>query len=376
VSRVGINASIVGERPTGLGLYSIMLVRELDSIRDDLVVYTAEPERFGRLRARTARAPRAVRPENRIRGHLARWLWLQGPFRRRVRRDRPGLIFNTIPEGIIGSAIAQVTVVHDLLPIFFPGQYPRQQHYLRWLVPKVLRSSRLVVTDSENTRRDVVATYGLSAERVRVVYPGYDEAEYFADGATPASDRSHDPCYLYVGNLLPHKNVLGLVDAFAIVRRRRRCRLIIRGQGRPAYARAVRERVEKLGLADAVTFVGYLEIASLRDLYYRATCLVMPSLYEGFGLPALEAMACGTPVITSANSSLPEVVGDAALTVDPRDSASLADTMDRVASDADLRDELRERGVRRAKSFSWRRTAEGISQAIEEAVAPAIPTEN
>ena len=159
---------------------------------------------------------------------------------------------------------------------------------------------------------------------------------------------------------------MSLLDALAILRRRRRARLIIRGDGQPAYARAVRERVETLGLGDLVSFQGYAAEGALRDLYAGAVCLVLPSLREGFGLPVLEAMACGTPVITSSSSSLPEVGGDAALRVDPHDAIDLADAMYRVLTDADLRDDLRERGLKWVRAFSWRRTAEQISRLLDE----------
>ncbi len=136
---IGINASIVGRNPTGLGVYSIQLVRELDRIRDDLLVYTSYPNAFGPLRARIARIPAATRPEHSVRGHFTRILWLQSALWIRARKDKLGVILNTVPEGILGSPVPQVTVVHDLLPLFFPAEYPRQQHYFRFRCP---RSSR------------------------------------------------------------------------------------------------------------------------------------------------------------------------------------------------------------------------------------------
>ena len=199
-----------------------------------------------------------------------------------------------------------------------------------------------------------------------MIYPGYDSSVFFANGFDSLSDGHAEPYLLYVGNLLPHKNLLRLLDALAILRRRQRCRLIIRGEGRPAYTRSLQERVETLGLGEAVTFLGYSTDARLRDLYSRAACLVLPSLGEGFGLPVLEAMACGTPVVTSNASSLREVAGDAALTVDPNDAIALAEAMHRVLMDRDFRAKLRRRGLERVKFFSWRRLAEQISRVLDE----------
>ena len=126
------------------------------------------------------------------------------------------------------------------------------------------------------------------------------------------------------------------------------------------------ERVETLGLAGVVTFQGYAAEGALRDLDAHAACLVLPSLREGFGLPVLEAMACGTPVITSSSSSLPEVGGDAALRVDPHDAIDLSDAMYRVLTDTHLREDLRERGLKWVRGFSWRRSAEQMSRLLDE----------
>jgi len=363
--RIGINASIVGENPTGLGLYSINLVRELDRIRDDLVVYTSYPEAFGPLRNRVVGVSALTRPERSVLGHSTRVLWLQSILRLRAQAEGVGVILNTVPEGILGFRIPQVTVVHDLLPLFFPAEYPRQQYYFRLLVPRILRTSRVVIADSKSTRRDILREYTLSPEKVRVVHPGCDAGIYFPNG-DERPVRQEDPYCLYVGNLLPHKNLLRLLDALAILRRRRPCRLLIRGEGRPAYVRAVGERVETLGLTGAVAFVGYTGERVLRDLYVHAACLVLPSLGEGFGLPVLEAMACGTPVVVANTTSLPEVVGDAALQVNPHDAIALADALYRVLTDRAFREELRRLGLERVRLFDWRRTAEQLSRLLDE----------
>jgi glycosyltransferase involved in cell wall biosynthesis len=363
--RLIVNASIVGERPTGLGLYSINLVRALDRLREDLVVFTSCPEALGPLRGRMRAVPAAVRPERGGRGHLARLAWLQTAGRIRVRREAGSVLLNTVPEGVLDRSIAQVTVVHDLLPLAFPADYPRQQLYFRHLVPRMLRTARAVVADSESTRQDVARRYALPVERVRVIHPGLDPTMFHPDGERPRGAGRGAPYLLFVGNLMPHKNVLRLLEAFARLAPRR-CRLVIRGSGRPAHVRAVRDRIEGLGLGGAVRLVPYATDAGLRALYAGAVALVFPSLVEGFGLPVLEAMACGTPVITSNASSLPEVAGDAALLVDPGDTGALAGAMERVLGDPTLREDLRSRGLRHAKAFTWERTAAEIASLVDQ----------
>ena len=263
----------------------------------------------------------------------------------------------------------QITVVHDLLPLSFPPEYPRQQHYFRHLVPRALRLSRQVIADSDSTRADVIRRFDIAPDKVTVVYPGYDPTLYTSGDPGPGPSLAPEPYLLYVGNLLPHKNLPRLLDAFAILRRRLPVTLIIRGEGWPAYTRSLNEQVETLGLAASVRFLEYVDERALRALYLRAACLVLPSLGEGFGLPVLEAMACGLPVITSRASSLAEVAGDAAVTVNPYDSTALSDAMHRVLTDPALRHDLRRRGLERARLFTWRRTAEHVSALLDEVVA-------
>jgi glycosyltransferase involved in cell wall biosynthesis len=367
--RIAVNATIVGDNPTGLGVYSTQLVRALDGIRDDLVVYTSCPGAFATLRSPVIPVTPAVRPERGLPGHCARLLWLQTAMRVAVRAGGLRGVLNTMPEAVLSARIPQVTVIHDLLPSLFPDQYARQQYYFRFFVPWVLRVSRAVVSDSEATKQEVLRHYALPPDKVRVVYPGFDAEVFHRPEATPPAPPGETPYVLYVGNLLPHKNVFRLLEAFASVRARRACRLVVRGDGRPAYIQTLRDRVAALAVVDAVSFIGYLPEDRLRDLYAGAAAFVFPSLGEGFGLPLLEAMACGTPVVTSDRSALPEVAGGAALTVDPTDTGALAAAIDRVLSDRAVRDGLRCRGFERVKTFAWPKTAEGISALLDESLA-------
>ena len=367
--RVAVNASILGDRPTGLGIYTLNLVRGLDELRDDLVVYTSAPKALPPGRWRFRPAPASVRPERHMVGHALRMVWIQAMLRAQLRRQGARVLLNTVPEGLLTRALPQVTVVHDLLPLRYPEEYPRQQYYFRFLVPRVLAASRLVIADSESTRRDLLQAYRLAPERIRVVPAGYDE-RMFHPAPPPAERRGADepPYLLYVGNLLPHKNILRLLDAFTLVVRRVRCRLVIRGEGHPAFVRELRERLDSLEGGEYVQIESYASAGRLGELYRGARLLVLPSLCEGFGLTALEAMACGTPVVASNTSSIPEVVGDAALLVDPTDAVDLADAMYKLLTSDALHEELSRRSLERAQLFPWRRTAQAISAALDEAM--------
>jgi glycosyltransferase involved in cell wall biosynthesis len=357
---IAVNAAIVGDRPTGLGVYALHLIRELDALGERLVVYTSRPEVIQAPHGRVERVPAAVRPERGAHGHLARLLWTQSGLRLRVSRLRPRLLLNLMPEGLLRSAVPQVTVIHDVLPLREPDEYPRQQHYFRHYVPAVLRQSRAVIVSSESTRRDVVDFYRVPAETLHVVLLGHDPAR-FGPGAPPAPEG--DPYALFVGNVMPHKNLLRLAEAFARAVRGMPGRLVIRGWGRAPHAQALRERIAALGIVERVDWQPYATDDELVGLYRGARMVLLPSLHEGFGLTALEAMACGAPVIVSSRASLPEVVGDAALFVDPEDTASIATAIHRLFTDDALAKSHTERGLARARSFSWEKTARAV-QAI------------
>jgi glycosyltransferase involved in cell wall biosynthesis len=365
---IAINAAVVGERPTGLGVYAVNAIRALAALGERLLVYTSRPESIAAPGAEVRRVSAAVRPERGRLGHLARLLWVQLGLRTRLRRDRPAVLLSLMPEGLFFPPVPQVATVHDLLPLYYPREYPRQQYYFRYYIPAVLRRSRAVITISEASRKEIIRVYGVAAEKVHVALCGYD-ARRFTPYGPEFNANGFDPYALYVGNVLPHKNLGRLVDAFAAVSGRMPGRLVIRGWGKRRHVEALRARIARHELEDRVDWQPYAGDEELPALYRGARMLLLPSLAEGFGLTALEAMACGTPVITSNTSSLPEVVGDAGLLVDPRDTTAIAEAIGRLLSDDRLAKELRERGLARAPRFTWGRVGRVVQGAIRS-IAP------
>ncbi|MDE2058516.1 MAG: glycosyltransferase family 4 protein [candidate division NC10 bacterium] len=367
--RIGVNASIIDPILSGLGTYTVHLLRELVKLHDDLVVYTSCPEVCGIGSTKVRRISPKVQPFHGRKGHLHRLAWIQTILPFRLLIDRASLLLSPMPEGMLFPVIPQVVVVHDVLPLHFPEEYPRQQHYFRYFVPMILRKARAVVADSENTKRDIMTCYGIGAERIRVVLDGYDNSRYRVGiDAEGAKKRYGLAAYLlYVGNLLPHKNLHRLLNAFALISKRFPHRLVIAGRKDPRYYPALEAEARALGLEKRVSFLDYVPQADLPALYAGAEAFVFPSLYEGFGLPVLEAMACGTPVITSHISSLPEVAGEAALLIDPYDKEKLAGAMEAVLSDPWVREDLRQKGLKQAERFSWERTAKTTLEILLEA---------
>jgi glycosyltransferase involved in cell wall biosynthesis len=354
LKHVAINASVLGAQPSGLGRYASGLVHGLSGAGLDLVVYTSMPEAVANLPARVHRASQLLRPERGPVGHLARLAWCQIGLRLRVQRDRPTLLLNPLPEGLVLSPVPQVSVIHDLIPLAFPRAFPRQQWYFRRLVPAVLRASRAVVAVSEATRQLAIATYGLDPTLVHTVPNGHD-TKFCPEGPSASSGI---PYVLYVGNALPHKNLPRLIEAFASIRRTVTARLVVIGAGRARDAMALNDLARRLGAP--VENHGFVSDRELIEWYRGARALVLPSLMEGFGLTALEAMACGTPPIVSRIPSLMDLVGEAGIQADPANTAELADAMCRLLTDDGLRKDLRERALERAAEFTWARTAREV----------------
>jgi len=187
---------------------------------------------------------------------------------RQLRREPPRVLLNMRPEGVLGRPFRQVTLVHDVLPLRFPREYPRQQYYFRHYVPRVLQASVAVLAISESTRRDIMRFYGVPERKLHVVFAGYDEARF-----APAPDGLIDtatPYALYVGNVMPHKNLIRLVEAFAMLDCRRDVRLVLVGSGRPPHVAALRAAIDRLGVGEGVEWRPYADVDELVRLYRGA----------------------------------------------------------------------------------------------------------
>jgi alpha-1,3-rhamnosyl/mannosyltransferase len=247
------------------------------------------------------------------------------------------------------TRVPLVVTIHDLIHLHQPLRNPLAPIYARAMLRRAVLKARVILTVSEAVRHELETELGA---RTVIVTPN-------GAPAFTAPDRSHPavPAFLYVGNDKPHKNVSALIDAFAEVRR-------VLPDATLTLAGAAFTRLRDI---DGIRARGFVTDAELAALYDESVALVMPSHEEGFGLPALEAMARGTAVITSNTAALVEVTGDAALHVDARDARALAAAMVRVATDAPLRDSMRARGLERARAFTWKRCAELTRGAYERA---------
>ncbi len=354
--RIVIDARMVASKNYGIGRYMYNLIENLIPLasRDEFTLLVNDDF----LRPLVGRAPNFELLNVNI-----KWLSLAEQFRlpRVLGRLRPDLFHAASFAVPLVQPCRTVATIYDLIHLVFPEHYTLLHRlYFRLVLPRALRRAAKVITISRCSRGDLVSYYGLPENKIAIVYPAVEEKFRPAGDRRALADfkRRHrlpDRFVLYVGNRKRHKNLAGLLAAFAKLGPEARShRLVL--SGRPDEATAL--LAGRYGIADRLAYAPDVSDDELPLLYGAADVFVFPSLYEGFGLPPLEALACGTPTVVSNTSALPEVVGAAALQADPCDPDGLAAAIGRVLSDGDLARRLRELGPRRAAEFSWRKCAE------------------
>lgn len=367
--RIALDCRTVTAPKTGDRTYALNLMRALARVdaENEYFLYTWEPTTLTDLEAPNFHP--VVLPAS------PRWLWTPLSFPRDLARRGADLahVQYIIPPS---SPRPVTTTIHDVAFRRFPELFPlKHRLLLNWLIPMAVEHSAAVITGSEATKRDLLEFYDVRPEKVHVtpyaadpVYRPMDREE--ARQAVRRRLRVPVPYILSVGVLQPRKNLPRLVRAYNRIANSIPHRLVLTGKEGWA-SEELRAAVAEAPPGNQPVFTGYVADADLPVLYAGADLFCYPSLYEGFGLPPLEAMACGTPVLTSNVSSLPEVVGEAGLTVDPRDEAAIADGIRSLVEDPERRLALAEAGLRRAAEFSWDRTAQE-TVAVYEGIPGAL----
>ncbi len=268
-----------------------------------------------------------------------------------------------------------VVTIHDCIHLMFPQYLPNRfaLAYARTSIELAARRATRIMTVSESSKRDILRFVDVKPDKIDVIYNAFDErfgVEPREEDVVRVRERYqlHDEFVLYAGNVKPHKNLERLIEAFDLVRKRGldHLKLVLIGDEISKYA-GLRRAVHQHQLHKYVRFLGYLPEETLAVMYRLAGVFVFPSLYEGFGLPPLEAMASGTPVVTSNVSSLPEVAGDAAVLVDPYLPQAIADGIHTVLTDETLRRSLRQKGLARAAQFSWEQSVRRVLDIYRDA---------
>ena len=299
-------------------------------------------------------------------GHLNRLIRTQIELPRIYKKLKLDLIFSTLPEAPLWSQCRTVLMVHDIIPLHFPNFSPLTAYY-RYYVPLVLHEAEHIICNSQSTAQDIVKFYNIPINKITPILLGYDSHHFHSIVEDKSKSKSQECSYfLYVGRHAPYKNISRLISAFANLPANHEYQLWLAGSLDNRYTPALKKQVQEMGLVQRVRFLGYVPYDDLPKLFREAIALVFPSLWEGFGFPVLEAMGCGTPVITSNLSSLPEVAKDAAILIDPYKVEEITDAMMTIANDAGLRSHLSELGLVRASQFSWKKTGQATVEVLKE----------
>lgn len=263
---------------------------------------------------------------------------------------------------ILPRGIHPVPICQELANLKLPPEHISEKLFAffrdRLLMPTCLARTGKIIAASGATKEDIVYFYGIPQGHIVVVPDGFQDLTPFAHAA-PSIDETLTPYFFFAGKVKPRKNVHGIVSAFIRFKKRTGapCKLLIAGSGSGRYYERIQQELEHNGLLGDVHFLGYVTNPHLYSLYKNALACVYPSLNEGFGMPILESMSLGTPVITSSISSMPEIAGDATLLVDPFNVEDISNAMEKIYSDSTLRTLLIQKGLARAKMFSWTKSA-------------------
>jgi glycosyltransferase involved in cell wall biosynthesis len=370
--RLVINATcLTAQYMTGIERFAQHICRELYDIDNDVRIISSQliaGVPFSRAAWLLSSAKRLLGS----REYFLRALWDQTIFRRLVVKERADVAFFPIQDGMICPPVRQIVTVHDLHYLHFDQSIlecsneisPLRKKVYQYRNPHVLERSAAIVAVSESTKKDIIAAFGINPDKIHVIHNGYDEKRFrIIDEVQPILSRyglRRGGYFLFVGSILKHKNIVRLVQAFATLGED--CCLIVAGANKDDdYLNEILSSAHKLGLSEnRFRSLEFVPDADLPSLYNGAAAFVLPSLHEGFGVPIIEAMACGTPVITSNCSAMPEVAGDAALLVDPYSVESIASAMREILDNPQKAETLRTAGLERAKMFRWSYSAQKL----------------
>ncbi|MBP0003831.1 MAG: glycosyltransferase family 4 protein [Cyanobacteria bacterium SBC] len=332
------------EKPTGISTYALNVIPHLKNLDPTLLASRCVPD------FRCYPIPAGQTPEQGIRGHLKRLWWTQFDLPRIYRKLNADFLFSPITEAPLGWNGRYAVTVYDAIPMRFPKRFSPMNLYHRYYIPQVLKQAQVAICISESTANDTIEFYGISASKLVSIPLGFDRSRYrFLDLPT-------GNYFLYIGRHDPYKNLSRSIEAFAKLPKTLDCEFWIAGSFDRRYTPQLQAQVVELGLVDRIKFLDYVKRDDLPVLMNRSISLVFPSLWEGFGLPVLEAMACGCPVIASNVASIPEVAGNAAILIDPYNVVEISAAMQQVATDETARSNLRQAGLDRSRQFSWDKT--------------------
>ena len=347
-----INLSFLLTKPTGITTYALNLLPHLQQLYPTLLVsknipgYNCYP------------VPSNQTAEKGVKGHFDRLVWTQFQLPQIYRKLKSQILFSSLPEAPLYSNCRFVITSFDMIPLRFPKRFSPLIPYHRYYTPQVLKQAQHIICISQTTAEDITYFYGIPANKITPIPLAHDRT-HFSPLNLPTRNY-----FLYIGRQEPYKNIQRLISAFAALPNCKDYELWLAGPSDRRYTPILKAQVTELGITNQVKFLDYIPYSELPKIINQAIALVFPSLWEGFGLPVLEAMACGTPVITSNLSSLPEVAGDAAILINPYNTGEITEAMQAIATDSELRSRLSNQGITHSQQFSWEKTGKATVEAL------------
>jgi glycosyltransferase involved in cell wall biosynthesis len=352
VDKTLVNLSFLINKPTGTTTYALSLLPQLQKVEPTLLI--SQPLH----NYSCYQTPSNLTAEKGLKGHLYRSIWTQLKLPEIYKQLKSQLLFSPIPEAPLYQDCRFIVTVHDFIPLRFPKKSSPLTLYFRYYIPQVLKQAQHIICNSQATARDIRNFCDIPTSKITSIPLAYDP-QHFKFFNLPTSNY-----FLYIGRQDTYKNLHRIISAFAAIPNYNDYELWFVGSTDLRYTPTLQIQIKELGIIDRVKFLEYVSYRDLPTIINQAIALIFPSLWEGFGLPILEAMACGTPVITSNLASMPEVAADAAILVDPYDVNQIADAMKMIAEDFQLRSKLRRAGLARVQQFSWEKTGKATTQIL------------
>lgn len=349
-----INLSVILSQPTGISNYIKNLFPYLKSLQPTLLTATHYPE------FNCYPIPNNLTPAHGTKGHFRRVLWTQFQLPKIYQNLKSQLLFSPIPEAPLYSNCRFIVMSHDIIPLRFPKPFSPLTPYHRYYTPLVFNQAQHIICNSQATANDITKFYHIPTHKITAIPLACDRSHFqFLNLAT----RNY---FLYIGRQDPYKNLKRLITAFSALSNRNDYELWLVGPTDKRYTPLLAKQAEELQINHLVKFLNYVPYHELPIIINQALALVFPSLWEGFGLPVLEAMSCGTPVITSHLSSLPEVTGDAAILINPYNIQEITAAMQTIIHDGETRKQLSQQGIHRANKFSWQKTGLATVEVLKQ----------
>ncbi|MBD2566701.1 glycosyltransferase [Anabaena lutea] len=349
-----INLSVLSRKPTGITTYANNIFLYLQYLNPTLLISSLLPDYT------CYQIPPNLTPEQGFKGHLRRLVWTQFQLPKIYKNLKSHLLFSPIPEAPLYANCRFIVMSHDIIPLRFPKRFSPLTPYHRYYTPQVFNQAQHIICNSEATAKDITDFYQIPINKITPIPLAYDRS-HFQFLNLPTSNY-----FLYIGRQDPYKNIKRLISSFAALPNKNDYELWLAGPTDKRYTPLLEKQLKELQITHLVKFLNYVPYDELPIIINQALALVFPSLWEGFGLPVLEAMACGTPVITSNISSLPEVAGDAAILINPYNVGEITAAMQEIINDSEMRKQLSQKSITRANQFSWEKTGLATVEVLKQ----------